>query len=180
MEVLPPFWMWEGEISSPLLKVLQDEADQRHKIDGALFGSRQDVEVRKSRIVPLGPAYWFSGVLHNYALLANSQANWRRTVLFPENCQVAYYSPGEFYDWHMDSHLLNNEPTVRKLTTICFLSDPSEYEGGELQIKHTPFSAKPKKGTVLVFPSVLDHRVTPVTSGLRVTATTWSHGPNTW
>lgn len=180
MKVLQPVWVWERAIPLPLIDLLMSDAAQRESIDGELYGGKKDTSIRKSSLVQLEPIHWFAGVLHNHAMYANSQMDWRRTVTFPELCQIAYYRPGEFYDWHMDSHVLNNEPTIRKLTTICFLTEPTEYEGGELQIKHTDLALRPPKGTIVVFPSVLDHRVTPVTSGLRISATTWSHGPNVW
>jgi len=51
---------------------------------------------------------------------------------------------------------------------VCQLSDPYEYEGGELQINTGQILVPEKdKGTVIIFPSYLLHRVTPVTKGTR-------------
>ena len=66
----------------------------------------------------------------------------------------------------------------RKVSVIVQLSDTSEYKGGELQI-NTGGQIKtiPKvKGSVVIFPSYLLHRVTPVTTGLRKSLVLWAGG----
>jgi PKHD-type hydroxylase len=66
----------------------------------------------------------------------------------------------------------------RKLSLVCQLSDPSEYEGGELQINTGEiFTPEKQKGTVILFPSYLLHRVTPVTKGTRRSLVLWIEGP---
>ena len=80
-----------------------------------------------------------------------------------------------YYDWHVD---MGPGKANRKLSLVCQLSDPSEYEGGELQI-HTGqiHTVEKKKGLVVIFPSYLLHCVTPVTSGKRQTLVLWIEGP---
>lgn len=94
-----------------------------------------------------------------------------------ENIQYSVYNSEEngFYDWHTDMGPNNN----RKLSLICHLSDPSEYEGGELQLTLGRGIDTPEctKGTVIVFPSYIVHRVTPVTRGTRRTLVLWFKGP---
>jgi PKHD-type hydroxylase len=60
------------------------------------------------------------------------------------------------------------------------LSDPEEYEGGELLLKTSAFPIKTlnKKGTIIFFPSYVLHEVTPVTKGTRKTLVGWVLGPN--
>jgi PKHD-type hydroxylase len=58
------------------------------------------------------------------------------------------------------------------------MSDPEDFEGGELQVRlYGDFTPPMKKGTVIAFPSILQHQVTPVTKGVRYTATMWISGP---
>ena len=83
------------------------------------------------------------------------------------------------YDWHIDQ--INPYPYRRKLSLIIQLSNPSEYEGGELQIKTYNLENKvitiPKqKGLITIFPSYLLHRVTPVTKGTRKSLVWWVGG----
>ena len=82
------------------------------------------------------------------------------------------------YDSHVDSGALNIPS--RKLSIVIQMSDPSEYEGGELQLitSKEPYSVPKKKGRLIVFPSYVLHRVTPVTSGLRKSIVGWISGPS--
>lgn len=94
--------------------------------------------------------------------------------------QYGKYKKEGHYDWHTDSG-----PTLqehRKLTFVVGLSDPDDYEGGELEINITgnhekSFTTKIKKGDVVVFPSYLPHRVKSVTKGTRMTMVGWAVGP---
>lgn len=83
---------------------------------------------------------------------------------------------GEF-GWHNDySHGLPQAP--RKLTVILQLSDPTDYEGGLLQVMGNDIETMPReRGSIIVFPSILVHRVTPVTSGIRRALVSWIAGP---
>jgi PKHD-type hydroxylase len=82
------------------------------------------------------------------------------------------------YDWHIDSGLETNT-VPRKLSMALLLSDPSEFEGGELQIMRAgvPESVEQKRGRAWFFPSYLMHRVTPVTKGIRRSLVMWVGGP---
>ncbi|MDA8015328.1 MAG: 2OG-Fe(II) oxygenase, partial [Gammaproteobacteria bacterium] len=65
---------------------------------------------------------------------------------------------------------------------VVQLSDADEYEGGDFQMHyvkaHPPADIIRKRGTVLIFPSLLLHRVTPVTSGVRYSLVGWYVGPS--
>lgn len=92
--------------------------------------------------------------------------------------QYVEYVPGRGrFDWHNDySHAVADAP--RKLTLIIQLSPPSDYDGGRLELFGHEVEALPDAlGTVLVFPSILYHRVTPVTRGCRRALVCWVAGP---
>ena len=73
------------------------------------------------------------------------------------------------YDEHID--IGENEFSQRKLSICVQLSDPSDYEGGDLHIRK---NKTPRvKGAVSVFPSFLEHRVETVTSGTRYSLVIW-------
>ena len=94
-----------------------------------------------------------------------------------ENIQYTVYNSEDegYYDWHID---MGPGKANRKLSLVCQLSEPSEYEGGELQINTGGILATEKeKGTVIIFPSYLLHRVTPVTKGVRRSLVLWIEGP---
>jgi hypothetical protein len=76
-----------------------------------------------------------------------------------------YYGDQEgFYNSHRDTTGLTK---YRKMSTICSLTDPDEYEGGCLVFDELDIEFKLKKGQVIIFDSSLLHRVTPVISGMR-------------
>jgi PKHD-type hydroxylase len=81
------------------------------------------------------------------------------------------------YDWHVD--LGEDESSKRKISIVVQLSDPVEYEGGELQINYggNHVICDKTKGTIIMFPSYLLHRVTPVTKGIRRSLVLWVSGP---
>jgi PKHD-type hydroxylase len=102
-----------------------------------------------------------------------------------EYMQYAEYHTGGHQRYHTDVRY-NFDPAYvmegfRKLTVILMLSDPSEYEGGELSLNlSAEFRAeklKLQKGQVLLFPSYMPHQVEPVISGVRKTLVVWPLGP---
>ena len=79
------------------------------------------------------------------------------------------------YDWHVD---VSSEHSTRKLSVVMQLSDPEDYEGGELQLNTGEIDVvKKQKGMIVIFPSYILHRVTPVTKGVRKTLVLWIDGP---
>jgi PKHD-type hydroxylase len=90
--------------------------------------------------------------------------------------QFAEYGPEQHYAWHTDTFALAGKPTDRKITIVCLLND--EFEGGQFQVRlYNDYTAPLEKGTIIAFPSILEHRVIPVTSGIRYSATMWFSGP---
>ena len=67
----------------------------------------------------------------------------------------------------------------RKLTVIVQLSDENTYEGGNLTVQNNASALlmPRQKGTVIIFPSFLLHRVDSVTKGIRRSMVTHVHGP---
>ena len=84
---------------------------------------------------------------------------------------------GGFYRKHVDSGYDKN--MNRKLSFVLFLTDPGEYEGGELLLYNssTPIKPDPISGNIVFFPSYVLHEVTPVTKGVRNTLVGWINGP---
>jgi PKHD-type hydroxylase len=99
---------------------------------------------------------------------------------FIEDMQYTVYQDDDegHYTWHIDIGP-NNECT-RKLSLVIQLSDPSDYEGGDLEIMTSPNPDKviKQRGLVAAFPSFILHRVTPVTKGIRRTLVVWVAGPD--
>ncbi|MBL8269287.1 Fe2+-dependent dioxygenase, partial [Steroidobacter sp.] len=89
------------------------------------------------------------------------------------------YVDGGTYGAHVDSAVMRipgTQITIRSdLSATLFLSDPNDYEGGELEIEAS-FGVQQVKlsaGDMVLYPSSSLHRVTPVTSGARLAAFFW-------
>ena len=92
------------------------------------------------------------------------------------------------YDWHTDSDFLDPNVSTRKLSASILLNDG--FKGGEFSLKvgekthlfseeATQEEKKPNLtcGDILIFPSFLSHRVSPVFEGIRYSIVTWIMGP---
>jgi PKHD-type hydroxylase len=93
-----------------------------------------------------------------------------------EPLQIFKYEVGDHYDWHTDWSPVNNKK--RKLSITIQLSEPADYEGGEVEILDGPISRVVPKdlGMATVFPSWVVHRVRPITSGTRWALVAWATG----
>ena len=104
-----------------------------------------------------------------------------------QTVQFARYRDGGHYGWHRDVNESAISPNgeSRKLSLTLCLTDPKDYEGGELQFFNgeRPMDKKTiedirGQGSVIVFDSRDWHRVTPVTKGTRYSLVCWTVGPN--
>lgn len=124
---------------------------------------------------------WLYKALGHYTADLNSKYFGFQLSEFVDHLQYTVYhgspdAPGK-YDWHMDMDVKTGAP--RKLSLVVQLSDPAEYEGGELQFQGISTQQVDKTpGHVHAFPSWLLHRVTPVTKGIRRSLVAWVAGPH--
>ena len=93
--------------------------------------------------------------------------------------QFTEYPKGGFYDWHMDADVnCQFEPPIRKVSMTILLSNPSEFEGGDLEFL-TEGNKPPQliQGQAIFFCSLLRHRVAKVKKGIRRSLVMWFGGP---
>lgn len=103
-----------------------------------------------------------------------------------------YHEDESHYDWHCDTELLpyDGRPSCRKITIIVQLSEPDDYEGCDLELQEVSGMVRQEvdimqnfkkdaklKGTVILFPSYQDHRITPLIKGNRRSLVAWAAGP---
>jgi PKHD-type hydroxylase len=83
------------------------------------------------------------------------------------------YEPGMEYPQHIDSALIAGRRADVSVTV--FLSDPDQYEGGELEIDtgNSERRYKLPAGDAIAYPTTTLHRVAKVTHGLREAAVIW-------
>ena len=147
---------------------------------------------RKSDIVWLNDT-WIYKEIHPYIHQANASGGWNVQWDFTESCQFTEYKKGQYYDWHCDSNEtpydkpedVNSHGKIRKLSMTLCLTEPEEYEGGDLEFAFHDLDGnkQPKiceeirpKGSLIVFPSFVWHRVKPVTKGIRHSLVCWNLG----
>jgi len=151
---------------------------------------------RKSDLVWLDDT-WIYKELHPYVHKANKNAGWNFDWERSESCQFTKYKHNQYYDWHCDSWdkpydkpNTNEHGRIRKLSMTCQLTDGSEYTGGELEFDFRNYDPHMRdesqhlrrakeilpKGSIIVFPSFVWHRVKPVTSGTRYSLVVWHLG----
>ena len=142
---------------------------------------------RDSNVVWLNEP-WIYREIQPYVHRANKNADWNFQWESSEHCQFTKYNKGQYYTWHRDGFIKPNEhKKIRKLSVTLSLSDEKDYEGGELEFDfgHTDPSKERtthkcteilSKGSLVVFPSFIWHRVCPVKSGTRYSLVMWSSG----
>jgi PKHD-type hydroxylase len=180
---IEPFAWWEGAFTDQELDWLQQKAKEATQEAQVVNGKNMVVseEIRRSELNWLGKTEetaWVFEKLANVTASLNADYFGFDLTGFGEDLQLTNYHEARqgHYRWHQDFGL---EGISRKLSLVLQLSDPSEYEGGELQIltSGNPNTMQKKRGFITVFPSWTLHQVTPVTKGTRQTLVTWVSGP---
>ena len=153
---------------------------------------KQMKKTRNSTVVWMDDM-WIYKEIHPYIHTANKNAGWNFNWSWSETCQFTVYKKNQFYDWHYDSweepyeQKGNYKGLVRKLSVTVSLSDPKNYKGGELEfcLPNKSPNEKPNivecneirpRGSLVVFPSFLWHRVKPVIKGTRYSLVIWNLG----
>lgn len=177
---LPYYWIRHNAIPDALCDVILDERKNLADADAGIGmdNNTKPNTIRKTSIAWAPRNHWLEGIMLNNAYYANRESGWNLDVTSNEQAQLAKYETGHFYDWHMDTFLMANTPTCRKLTIVALLNDPSEFTGGNFELQNCDSTELAlKKGSVIAFPSYLQHRATRVDSGTRYSAALWLHGP---
>ena len=169
-------------------KSISDE----ERITGRVLQNETDPKIRISDI-HWTTEQWLYDLIWPYMITANHEAGWRYDIKSAETMQITRYKKGGHYDFHYDGcgdHLstykeLGNfymDGYVRKLSMTVLLND--NYEGGDFQFtsysKEECTISTPETGgagSIIVFPSHMEHRVTPVTKGIRYSLVIWFLGP---
>ena len=87
-------------------------------------------------------------------------------IKYREKWKLGFYNHEDqgFYNLHTDTA---GETRYRVTSTVIMLTDPKDYEGGELHFPDLKLKFKLNKGDAIVFDSSLMHGVYPVTKGER-------------
>lgn len=183
--LLQPYATWENGFDDSQIKKIIDIGESLDFQDGkigSLNSLKENFDYRKSKISWISLTSDTSWLYESFAYIArnlNGQIFNFDITGFLDNFQYTVYTANnDHYNWHTDQ--INGVSTApRKLSFVLQLSDPDEYEGGDLELllSADPVKLKKQKGLVCAFPSWTLHRVTPVTKGIRKTLVVWVVGP---
>tara|TARA_R110000822_G_scaffold272417_2_gene394983 strand:- start:951 stop:1568 length:618 start_codon:yes stop_codon:yes gene_type:complete len=196
-----PFWIYHKGLPSKFCDELVEYGNSKRELLGITgeFSGRNLTEkdknllkkTRDSNVVWVNDAFIYNNIMP-FVYDANKAAGWNFNISSAENAQFTKYKLNQYYTWHQDSskepmdapgELRHNK--IRKLSVTCQLSDENDYYGGNLEFQ-TRLNIDPnkifscnkarQKGTIVVFPSHMWHRVTPVTKGTRYSLVVWTFG----
>ena len=187
-----PYWVFEKAVPHNICDLIVEEglnktlAEATYLVKGEAHGEE---EIRKTN-VSWFTENWVLGIMRHHIDIANANCfKLETTNDYIENVQFTVYDKDGHYHWHNDAIDYDDHPTPRKLSAILMLSNPDEYEGGKLELLDgfdpktqaalgSEITEISQKGAMVVFPATTFHRVTPVTSGRRITLVNWTHGPS--
>lgn len=177
------YWVWESHIPKELCQQFVETYFVESEMVSGEYSDGDAMVVgpkRNTDICWVSAETFLGAKMLNHVLVANTRANWNFDIDGMEMVQVGRYGVGGHYDWHLDLNMTQKDASgmQRKLSVCLFLSDPSEYEGGDFLFRGSDTPVPKAQGTILVFPSFLEHKVTPVTEGVRYSAVSWALGPN--
>jgi PKHD-type hydroxylase len=142
-----------------------------------------DTSVRNNTVAWLNDKS-INELLGEFVKTANVEAGWNFHINSFEVPQFSVYEPGQYYDWHVDMGVEKpTDPAFRKLSISIALNET--YTGGHFEVEEwgNPKDNRVKRltalkntGTVCVFPSFIQHRVTPVEVGTRYSLVGWFRG----
>ena len=180
---------WDGLFTDEELDKIIEISERQElvpgKTGGAGEGEISDVRVSKIAFVNCNPdTQWIYDKL-NWVIGTVNDRWYNFNLNGYSTYQYGTYDSDQAaqYNWHMDTFFgpivekFSAEHETRKLSLSLSLND--EFEGGEFQMNlgGNPETIEMKRGRILLFPSFLIHRVTPVTSGIRKSLVVWVTGP---
>lgn len=174
----------KGEVPSDVCKKIIDVVKDWEK--GTV--ETPDREIKGERNIRKSDIYWsydqwIFDYIWKYMDVYNEITGLRYDISGVESIQITKYEKGDYYDFHFDgkgSHKNVVNEKVRKISMTIQLNE--DYEGGEFKVawcdegKLRTKTLGKSEGTILLFPSLLEHCITPVTSGTRYSLVAWFVG----
>ncbi|MES2161468.1 MAG: Fe2+-dependent dioxygenase [Pseudomonadota bacterium] len=170
-----------GVLSREQVAAMRRRLDQTDWVDGRGTVGAQGAQVKQNRQLAEGSALAQELGAEVLAALAASPLFFAAALPL-RTCPPLFnsYAGGEHYGAHVDGALRRVAATGQWLRTdvssTLFLSDPEDYDGGELIVTdaYGEHEVKLPAGDLIVYPSTSIHRVEPVTRGARVCSFFWT------
>ena len=177
------YWFFEREINEEICNKIIALAKDWRPAEVLPNLNQEGRTAKDQRITDIAwtNEQWLYEIVWHYLNVANNNSGWNFQIDSCETMQIARYNKDGHFKFHQDGNGFTrfengNKFThnkTRKLSMSIILND--EYEGGEFEFfaKDTVIS---KRGTIIVFPSYMQHRVKPVTKGTRYSLVIWFCG----
>ena len=195
------------DLPADVVNIIERDVSEKFDMnmgESRLDGNAVNKDKRNSYNAWIPTTHWVGGFLWHYVQRAN-----RENFLYDLRCidgesmQYTRYAEGQYYTWHNDSGLAvhykpvsngdhketdkkrqdfinENTELVRKLSFTLQLSDPDDYEGGNVELLDETgksYIAPRQRGCIILFDSRTQHRVLKVTKGTRKSIVGWVVGP---
>ena len=181
-----PFCYWNNLFTDDELMKIQDVVSANELQDSTISELEFNNEIRKSKInfhLRNENTSWIFDRLNHVVDRTNNDV-YQFDLWGYDHFQYSEYNSDDagHYNWHQDMSFGAVNYASRKLSLVCLLNEPTtDFSGGEFQFHFGNSDNKTtinfEKGGVVLFPSFINHRVAPVTSGIRKSITIWVTGP---
>jgi len=193
MMVSEPWWLFSKAISADACDRIVELGLSHVRERG--IGRTDNLDDERQTWIAWIREDWVYKLVEPFIHAANVQAEWRFDVERMQSLQFGIYDVGGRYDWHRD---MTGRPysakdpvsetfhgLLRKISYSLQLSEPTSYDGGDLELEagvpgntERAEKADPERarGTMIVFPAFIPHRITAVTRGVRYSLVGWLCG----
>ncbi len=175
------FMVWDDALTALELDSIEAYGDRMLQQQATLAQGDINHDIRSTRVAWLAHSPETSALYERLIQVVRrlNDEIYHFDVTGLENIQYTVYHDTEVghYHWHIDYGPDNPKP--RKISLSIQLTDPSQYEGCDLQFQVSDkiVVAPRRRGAIIAFPSFLLHRVTPIISGTRKALVVWATGP---
>ncbi len=170
----------EKVLTKEQVAAMRDELDAANWVDGRVTTGYQAWDLKRNEQMP--EEHPLTRKLRDVVLLGLAQSQQFISAALPLRVYPPMfnrYAGGGRFGMHVDTAIRQDPLTAGRIRTdlsaTLFLSEPDEYEGGELIVEDTygTHSAKLEAGNMVLYPATSLHRVEPVTRGARVSSFFW-------
>lgn len=188
------YYYFKGALSKDFCDRIIDNGTKQIEEKASVHDDITDLKKVRDSSIAWMQDLWIYQALEPYIAQANQQAGWNFDLRGSESCQFTIYREQQHYGWHQDSLSKPydrpesyDHGMIRKVSVTVSLEEGDAYEGGDLEfdlrnrsdsqsVIQTAKEAR-TKGSIIVFPSFVWHRVTPITKGTRYSLVIWNIGP---
>lgn len=190
------YWIFRNAISEEAMGKIKEIASQSEYKVATTDDGEDNKKARSSNVSWSSDQYLYE-VFSRFVYDANESSGWKYDIDYFEAIQIATYEKNQYYSWHDDglgdhsgvygTDVPDDNYTgkVRKLSLVACVSNG--YVGGDLELSiqtrnreqnifNETLYPEMKYGDVIVFPSYIFHRSTPVTEGTKHSVAMWCLG----